>query len=108
MIFLIAGLIFFLLLYCFFNGCEIGLISSQKLRITHFTMLGQKRAAIIQFFLSRPHLMLSTTLTGTNIALVCASIITEKILAGYGLNDPVVTDRTAQKRDVISGDPAFV
>jgi CBS domain containing-hemolysin-like protein len=90
MIFLVAGLFFSLLLYCFFNGCEIGLISSQKLRITHFTMLGQKRAAIIQFFLSRPHLMLSTTLTGTNIALVCASIITEKILAGYGLHDEFI------------------
>ncbi len=90
MIYLIILLIAFLLLNSFFNGCEIGLISSQKPRIAHFASSGHRRAAIIQYFIARPHLMISTTLVGVNAALVCTSVITEKILTGCGIKDDYV------------------
>ncbi|MFA7231118.1 MAG: CNNM domain-containing protein [Victivallaceae bacterium] len=74
-----------ILMLMFFSGCEIGLISSQKPRIMNLANKGDKRAKTIEFFLKRPHLMLATTLCGTNLCIVCASLLAEKsaVLCGF-------------------------
>lgn len=85
MIFYIAALLFTILLMAFFCGTEIGLISCQKPRIATLVKNGCKRAAIIQYILDRPALMLATTLVGTNICTVCASVLAKQVVLEAGM-----------------------
>ncbi|MEI8246708.1 MAG: CNNM domain-containing protein [Lentisphaerota bacterium] len=87
MIYLIAGLMLAVLMHSFFCGCEIGLISSQKPRIRSLVRRGSKSAAIIEFFLERPHLMLATILIGVNIALSIAADLAKEIALECGFRD---------------------
>ncbi len=87
MIYLLSGLILAVLMHSFLCGCEIGLISSQKPRIRSFVRKGLRRAAIIEFFLGRPHLMLATILIGVNIALSIAADLSKAIALEWGFLD---------------------
>jgi len=87
MIYLLGGLLLAMLMYSFFCGCEIGLISSQKPRVRTLVRKGHRGAAIIEFFLNRPHLMLSTALLGTNIALASASVLAARLALDLGFSD---------------------
>jgi len=69
----------------FFSGNEIGLISCQKSRIATLVKNGSKRAAVIQYILNRPPLLLATTLVGTNICTVCASILAKQVAIEAGM-----------------------
>ena len=91
MIYLLGGLLSAMLMYSFFCGCEIGLISSQKPRVRTFVRKGHRSAAIIEFFINRPHLMLSTVLLGTNIALASASVLAARIALNWGFRDDWTT-----------------
>jgi magnesium and cobalt exporter, CNNM family len=85
MIFYLGALLLTILLMAFFTGNEIGLISCQKPRIATLVKNGSKRAAIIQYILDRPALMLSTTLVGTNICTVCASVLAKQVAIEAGM-----------------------
>jgi CBS domain containing-hemolysin-like protein len=75
----------------FFSGNEIGLISCQKPRIATLAKNGNRRAAIIQYVLDRPALMLATTLVGTNICAVCASVLAKEVALEAGMPESSVS-----------------
>ena len=85
MTFAIVALLITILLMAFFTGNEIGLISCQKSRIATLVKNGSKRAAMIQYILDRPGLMLATTLVGTNICAVCASVLAKQVALEAGM-----------------------
>jgi len=85
MIFYAVALLVTILLMAFFCGNEIGLISCQKSRITTLAKNGSKRAAMILYILDRPALMLATTLVGTNICTVCASVLAKQVAVEAGV-----------------------
>ncbi len=85
MIFYIIALLVTILLMAFFCGNEIGLISCPKPRIATLAKNGSKRAAMIQYILERPALMLATTLVGTNICTVCASVLAKQVALEAGM-----------------------
>lgn len=69
-----------LLLLCmtgaaFFEGMETGIISLNRMRLRHLAEKGDKAARILQNFLEQPDRLLGTTLMGTNIFVVTASVI---------------------------------
>jgi CBS domain containing-hemolysin-like protein len=85
MIYLFATFVF-ILLQAFYSGIETGLISIQKPRVNLGVKQNQKGAKILDFFLSRPSVMLSTCLLGTNICVVCASVMAKKTVESFGFN----------------------
>lgn len=87
MIYIIATLVF-VLLQAFHSGIETGLVSLQRSRVRNGIKQGLKGAEILDYFLRHPSLMLSTCLLGTNICVVCSSIMAKKAATsfGYGTN----------------------
>ncbi|MBU8901696.1 MAG: DUF21 domain-containing protein [Victivallales bacterium] len=85
MIFSVVMLLITILLMAFFCGSEIGLISCQKIRIATLVKNGSKRAAIVQYILNRPALMLATTLVGNNICTVCAPVLAKQVANEAGM-----------------------
>ncbi|MBN1269040.1 MAG: DUF21 domain-containing protein [Kiritimatiellae bacterium] len=63
-----------LVAYAFFAGMEIGVISVHRLRLRHLVREEYPGARIIQDFLAHPDRLLGTTLVGTNLCMVAASI----------------------------------
>ncbi len=54
----------------FFSGSEIGVVSADKMKLRHDAAKGSKGAKIALEMLKKPEWLLSTTLVGTNIAIV--------------------------------------
>ncbi|MEI8352863.1 MAG: CNNM domain-containing protein, partial [bacterium] len=59
----------------FFEGMETGVISLNRMRLRHLAEQGDKAARILQNFLEQPDRLLGTTLMGTNLFIVTASVI---------------------------------
>ncbi|MEI8140433.1 MAG: hemolysin family protein [bacterium] len=59
----------------FFDGMETGVISLNRMRLRHLAETGDRAARILQNFLQQPDRLLGTTLVGTNICIVIASVI---------------------------------
>lgn len=59
----------------FFEGMETGIISLNRMRLRHLAEQGDKAARILQNFLEQPDRLLGTTLMGTNLFVVMASVI---------------------------------
>ncbi|MCB1852072.1 MAG: HlyC/CorC family transporter, partial [Gammaproteobacteria bacterium] len=59
-----------LLLEGFFSGSEIGVISADQIKLRHKAAKGSKGAKLALKMLEKPEWLLSTTLVGTNIAVV--------------------------------------
>jgi len=59
-----------LLLEGFFSGSESGVISADRMRLRHDAAKGSRGARLALAMLNRPEWLLSTTLVGTNIAVV--------------------------------------
>ncbi len=59
----------------FFSGMETGVISINSLRLRHLVRNKIRGAAIIQSFLDHPDNLLGTTLVGTNLCTVTASVL---------------------------------
>ncbi len=75
-----VGLSLVVILFCllsgaFFAGIETGLISINRLRLRHLVRRNVTGARTVQRFVSRPDLLLGTTLIGTNLSYVAASIV---------------------------------
>ena len=54
----------------FFSGSEIGIISADRMKLRHAAAKGSKGAKLALQMLNKPEWLLSTTLVGTNIAVV--------------------------------------
>jgi len=54
----------------FFSGSEIGVVSSDRMKLRHDAAKGSKGARLALKMLEKPEWLLSTTLVGTNIAVV--------------------------------------
>lgn len=79
----------FLLLCCiagagFFEGMETGIISLNRMRLRHLAEKGEKAARILENFLEQPDRLLGTTLIGTNLFVVMASVISANRGAHFG------------------------
>ena len=85
MIYLPATVIF-ILLQAFFSGIETGLISLRKPRVLNGVAKNDRRARILLFFMERPSLMLASTLLGTNLCVVCASLTAKHAAIFWGFN----------------------
>ena len=72
----------------FFAGIETGVISINRIRLRHHVEEGQRWAIILHGFLSRPEQLLGTTLVGTNLCMIVASILTaslgQSLLGAWG------------------------
>ncbi len=81
-----GALILSLLTQAFFSGCETGFVSLQRPRIHNACKQGSKRAAMVDFFLRDPSLTLAVTLLGTNISVVCSSILGKRCALWSGMS----------------------
>jgi len=72
----------------FFAGMETGVISIHRMRLRHFVRQGTRGVKILQGFLDNSDRLLGTTLVGTNICIVVASVLTAsvaaRLLGGWG------------------------
>jgi len=81
----LVGIALTLLLQAFFAGSETGMISVSLLKLRHKVEQGQRSAKVAYDLLARPDYLLSTTLVGTNIALVtCSSLATSLFVLRLG------------------------
>ena len=72
-VFLLGGLIFFVVLSAFYSGSETATVSLDRLKIYQLAEQGNKRAQIVKKLVDTPEKTLGMTLVGTNIANVLAS-----------------------------------
>ncbi|MBF0453455.1 MAG: HlyC/CorC family transporter [Magnetococcales bacterium] len=59
-----------LMMEAFFSGAEIGVVSADRIKLRHDAAKGNKGAKLALEMLDNPEFLLSTTLVGTNIAIV--------------------------------------
>ena len=75
-------LVLFCLLACaFFAGIETGVISIHRMRLRHFVKQGDGRARLLQGFIENWDRLLGTTLVGTNLSVVVASVVAANMFA---------------------------
>ncbi|MDP2599624.1 MAG: hemolysin family protein [Deltaproteobacteria bacterium] len=83
----IAILILCLLAEGFFTGAEMAVVHTDKLSLRSLARKGSARAKSVLAFLSKPGKFFSTTLLGTNLAVVTASVCTTYfIVENFGEN----------------------
>jgi CBS domain containing-hemolysin-like protein len=76
---------FFLLLEGFFSGSELGIVSADPMKLRHMAGKGSKGARLALKMLEKPEWLLSTTLIGTNIAVVSnTTLVTALMLDRFG------------------------
>jgi len=76
-----------LLLEGFFSGSEIGVVSADQIKLRHKAAKGSKGAKLALKMLEKPEWLLSTTLVGTNIAVVTnTTMATALMLHIFGEN----------------------
>jgi len=66
----------------FFSGAEIAMVSANRTRIRQLAQGGDRSARLVEGFLARPEVLLSTTLLGTNLALLIFSVTAAIALMG--------------------------
>jgi len=79
-------LLLFMGLQGMFAGMETGMISVRRPRIEHASERGRRSAGLLLFFLNNPGVMISTTLLGVNISVVCASLAAKTFAEQAGLS----------------------
>ena len=72
-----------LLLEGFFSGSEIGVISADQIRLRHDAAKGSRGARMALEMLKNPEWLLSTTLVGTNIAVVTNTTVATAWTVSY-------------------------
>ena len=74
-----------LVLEGFFSGSEIGVVSADRIKLRHSAAKGSKGAQLALDMLKKPEWLLSTTLVGTNIAIVInTSLATLLVIQLFG------------------------
>ena len=71
----LAAVLFCVMGEAFFSGMETGVISIRRLRLRHRLRQGDAAARSLAFFLEEPDRLLGTTLVGTNLCVVVASVL---------------------------------
>jgi len=75
----------FLLMEAFFSGSEIGVVSADQMKLRHEAAKGSRGAKMALKMLKNPEWLLSTTLVGTNIAVVSnTTIVTALMIELFG------------------------
>ncbi len=69
-----------LLLEGFFSGSELGLVSADPMKLRHMAAKGSRGAVLALQMLDKPEWLLSTTLVGTNIAVVTNTTIATALM----------------------------
>lgn len=69
----------------FFSGSEIGVVSADKMKLRHDAAKGSKGAKLALSMLKDPEWLLSTTLVGTNIAVVTNTTLATALMIQLGL-----------------------
>jgi putative hemolysin len=69
-----------LLLEGFFSGSEIGVVSADRVRLRHDAAKGSRGARLAIAMLGKPEWLLSTTLVGTNIAVVTTTTMATALM----------------------------
>lgn len=64
-----------LLAAAFFEGIEVGVLSLNRVRLRHLVERGDRAARILQNFLEQPDRLIGTTLVGSNLFVVIASVV---------------------------------
>ena len=71
----------------FFSGSEMGIVSADQIKLRHAAAKGSKGAKLALSMLERPEWLLSTTLVGTNIAVVTnTTLATALMMQLFGPN----------------------
>ena len=75
----------FVMLICliaegFFSGSEIGVVSADRMKLRHAAAKGSKGARLALQMLAKPEWLLSTTLVGTNIAVVTNTTVATALM----------------------------
>ncbi len=70
----------FLLMEAFFSGSELGVVSADQMKLRHDAAKGSRGAKIALQMLKKPEWLLSTTLVGTNIAVVSNTTIATALM----------------------------
>lgn len=71
----------------FFSGSEIGVVSADRMKLRHDAAKGSKGAKLAMAMLKNPEWLLSTTLVGTNIAVVTnTTLATALMIQLFGAN----------------------
>lgn len=83
---LIITIIVILILNSFFAGIEIGLISMARPRLRHAAARGSTSARLLERMTAKPQLMIATTLLGSNLCIVLASILVDQLFASFGFS----------------------
>ena len=79
-LFTIILILAFLLMEAFFSGSEIGVVSADQIKLRHEAAKGSRGAELALKMLKKPEWLLSTTLVGTNIAVVSNTTITTALI----------------------------
>lgn len=66
----------------FFSGAEIAMVSASRARLRQQAQAGDRGAQLAEAFLSKPQVLLATTLMGTNLATVTFSVTVALALIG--------------------------
>jgi len=69
-----------LLMEAFFSGSEIGVVSADQVKLRHAAAKGSRGARLALEMLKKPEWLLSITLLGTNIAVVCNTTLTTALM----------------------------
>ena len=78
-------ILIFLLMEGFFSGSEIGVVSADQMTLRHDAAKGSRGAKLALEMLKKPEWLLSTTLVGTNIAVVSnTTIVTALMIELFG------------------------
>ena len=78
-------ILIFLLMESFFSGSEIGVVSADQMKLRHDAAKGSRGAKLALEMLKKPEWLLSTTLVGTNIAVVSnTTIVTALMIELFG------------------------
>lgn len=72
-------ILLFMIASAFFSGIETGIISINRIRLSHFVRKKKPGADLLMSFLENPHRLLGATLVGNNIAAVACSILSASL-----------------------------
>ena len=77
---IVLAMIVLLLLQGFFSGAEIALVNSEKAKLRHRARQGHRSSKLALRMFEKPEIILSTTLVGTNIALVVLTVLATTLM----------------------------
>lgn len=75
-----------LVMQAFFAGSEMGIISSNRIKISHRALQGNRRAKHLERLLENPEKLLGTTLVGVNIAVIVGSSMAVSVASRFFKN----------------------